>query len=826
MSLSNGTRLLTNIWADAFYAVRSLRRSAGFTAVTTLTLALGLGSTTALFTIADATLFRSLPYRDANRLVLLGETSRNGGVGFGASLPDVNEWRTRTHVVSPISLYSSDNATDFVEFNGKAEQMERIFVSANIFATLGVTPLSGRPFISSDGSAGAPSVVILSYAAWKEVGEAETQLFGDAIRINGSPFTVIGIMPPGFAFPAGENSVQVWTPIVPLERDQVLNYQTRVFRVIARLDPGVTPITARTQLSAVQTQLAKGYSDPWLRGERSTVSVRDYRDSLMANRRPVLTVLSFAVAALWLIACVNAANLMLVRGASRAQELAMRVALGAARGRILQQLLTESLLLSGIGAVVGAALSAGALTLFGHAVQRQFGVQPPLINGSILLSLAGLAVLTTCCFGLLPAVRASSISQSQIIRTPGMGICIGRSRIRGVLIVVQLGLSLTLLVCCGLLLQTLYVLHHVVLGFRADHVVVASVNIPGYRYVGQNLATELYQPLLQRVYALPGMEAACVMSSLPLGPNPLQIEMYTANDSTQDVNRPVTAFVRVVSLDCQRVMQFRILRGRFFNSEDTPTSQRVVLVNRAFEQQYWHSDQTMGRALLNFGNGDPARVIGIIADFRQDTIQTTSRPEIELCLSQLAPGTPLYKLTEAMTMNLVVRALQPFRSVAPELRQLLRQTGPEFGGAEIETMDHVVADSVGSETLVAHLLEVFAATALVLAMAGLYSLLTYMVSRGTKEFGIRLALGAQRRDIFKLVIHRACVQLGGGVLLGYFLFRASTAALRVYLYGVAPDDLVTFAAVSLLLVGVGIAAAYVPARRASTIDPAVALRQE
>ena len=673
-------RIRLKSFSDVAYAVRALRRSPGSSTLVIATLALGLGGEYVIVHAGPTrVLLRPLPYRDPDRLVMFGKPAD-----------------PQTRVTAPLSWMRNNrpqplgNRNRFIfrepaipvpgrEF--LSQEIGLIATSYNLFSTLGVSPLLGRDFAQSDQAPGTQRVAILSHAAWQDMYGGDPAILGKPIKVSGTPLQVIGVMRPNFAFPTVDSHAQIWTPLLATEKDKTLNYATPSYRVIARLNQGNPAQTAEAELSAIQQQLAKAYADPLLQADHSAVRVQRYGDFLVAPRF-ALFVLALAVAAVWLIGCINVANLMLARATRRQQEVAIRLALGASRTRILLQFLAESLILSATGALLGLGLSAGALRLFGHALQSELNFGPQLrLRPEVVAALAGLTLSTAVVFGLGPAMASVRAGARQGLRqsamrasSPGHQI-----RIRNLLVIGEFGLSLALLMSCGLLLRTLYALRHVPLGFQPDHVVVVSMKIPAYRFQQRNLTTDLYQPLLDQVHRLLGTEVASLASSMPLESSRLQLEMYISNGSVDGESRRVESFLRVVSPEFQKVIGLRLLRGRYFTHEDTTGSQPVVVVNRAFARLYWHTDDVTGRSLMSFGNSKPAVVVGVIDDLRQDAVSKSPQPEIQISLLQMAPGIPSIRLARLPQWTWLCARGVSRRPWRPNCDGCFKMPAPSFG---------------------------------------------------------------------------------------------------------------------------------------------------
>lgn len=840
-----GGMWLERILQDVRYALRQMRRAPGFATTVVATLALGLGATVAMYTVVDRVLLRPLPYRDAGALVKIDEQTRDGRPGWDATFLDIQQWQQRSRALASIAFYTVPGKwgrQGFLEGNKSTIPVLNPQVSGNLFRTLGVHAALGRTFL--EGKSGAvraedAHTIVLNDAIWRTAFGADPHLIGRAVRISGVPYTVIGVMPRGFAFPYGMKQTAVaWMPIVPGADDMTrVRYKTPSYQAIGRLARGATMHQAEAELKGIQAQNALLYTDPASREHASSIRVERYSDSLVgSDLRQSLFALSTAAAVLWLIACVNVTSLLLARATARQREIAVRGALGAGRWRIVQQLLIEGSILSTIAAAAGIGLAMLTLRLFEHGLRSQFNIYTHLApNLRVLAVLLGLTVVSALVSSVWPALAAARVALEPALRQGSSSSGTGRTqhRLRAGLVVAEIALSLTLLVACGLLLRTIYALRHVPLGFRTDHVVVASMSIPAYKYKGEDMMKELYQPMLERVQHLPGVQAATLLTEVPLG-NTFNIR-FTFGDA--DSKNPDTVrrsrmrtTARVVGPEAQQVFGFHMLRGRFFNETDTPTSQPGVVVNRTFVREWEGNDrdpeQIVGATLLNMTRNQHAIVIGVMEDEHQASVAEPPQPELEFYLPQLTPQSMFYQAGEQMAMDLAVRTELAPATIIPQLREVMRQASPELGSGEFKTMDQIVEDSYGSQQLAARLLETFGGTALVLCLAGIYGLLAYLVTQRTRELGIRLALGAQRRRIMAMVLWQAGGMLLCGLGLGLILAYTSTRLLHTLLYGVTMHDPWTMIAVTLTLLAGGLAAACIPARRAAGVDPMEALRSE
>jgi predicted permease len=821
---------LDRLLQDVKFAFRQIRRSPGFAAAAIGILALGIAAATAMFTVVDHVLLRPLPYPDSGRLVVIQGVEDKNHRRWGTPWLDIEEWRAQSRSLEQIGFYHSMDGRSFLQGNTHSVQVDGVAVSSNLFATLGVEPRLGRGFVperANEHTEEDAGTVVLSDAAWKEAYGGDPAIAGKSVTINRSAYLVIGVMAPGFEMPARGASPQVWTLLTRHDGDKTRTMTSPEYSVIARLRPDAGIKTAAAELSTIQKRIAPSYAEGLLREMHSGAVVQSYADSLVAAdlRKALLTLLA-ASGVLWLIAGVNVTNLMLARGAARQREIAMRGALGASRARILQQFVVESLVLSGAATLLGTLLALAAVRLSRSAVPTHLNLDLSVhVNFTILAVLCGLTVVTALVSSAWPAFLAVRVPIEPALKQggPQAGMDRRHHRVRSLLVAAEVAMSLTLLVACGLLLRTIYTLRHVPLGYRTDHIVVASLAIPSYRFAGENMVANVYQPLLDRVQHLQGVQAAGLISDVPLGRG------FTILLTVYGDGKNILALLKPVSPSIQQVFGFKMAAGRFFNDRDTATSQPVVVVNRAFAELYspdkHDPSAAVGRHFMNLKKNTQNVIVGVLDDERQSSISEPSRPEVELCLPQMDPDTSFYQpLT--VGMDLAVRTGRAPASIIPDLRAILRQASPEMANATFTTMDQVVEDSFGNQRLAAHLLEVFGASALLLSVGGLYGLLAWVVTQRTRELGVRIALGARRGNLLWLVLRQAGAMLLAGLAVGTALSLASGRLLRGYLYGVSAHDGGTLAGAAVLLFLCGMMAAYLPARRAARVDPMQAIRAE
>jgi predicted permease len=831
---------------DFRFALRTLGRSPGFSLSVVLTLAIGVGAACAMFTVVDRVLLRSLHIEHPGRVVRITETGKRGSDQSGnAAYLDIVEWQRRSHPLHAISFYDENNSRIwFLDGKNGTVHVSSASISANLFPMLGLQPALGRGFLlKNEGGSVTPDdahTILLSDSVWREDFGGDPNVIGTVTHLNGEPLTIVGIMPREITFPYGSGTWNglpvVWRPIVLGESDLIRDHNSPHYRVLARIDSRISLSSAQSELRDIQSDVAKAYTDPFDRDHLSSVDLEGYAHSVVSEKARKATLSLFGASVLlWLIACVNSAGLTFARATARQREFAVRMALGAGRARILQQMLVESGILSVLSSLLGFVFALAMLKGFEHGLVTQFNIHQPLrpdmrVMGGLML----VTVLGTIGVALWPAFAQFHAKSEGDLRQGAAqaGISTRQRRIRSALVTAEISLSLTLLVGCGLLLRTIYALRHVALGFRTQHVLVANMTIPSYRFVGRNMTADFYQPLIDRVKRLPGVESASLMTEVPLGHTFSMI--FTLRPSGHSAielqRREMKSQFRAVGPEAQQVFGFRMLRGRFFNNSDTPTSPAVVVVNRAFVRAYFGDDRDpsaiLGESLIGFDKKRRSTVVGVLDDERQVAVADPSQPEIEVCIPQITPESMFYRGAVGVAMDVAVRTSNDPSQLIPDLRNVLRSSSPDLAASTFTTMDQIVADSFGSQKLAAQLLETFAASALVLTLAGIYGVLAYFVAQRRREIGVRIALGAQRFHIRALIIRQACWMLGTGLVLGTGLAFLSARWLKVFLYDVKANDPWTGVMVAIVVFIGGICAALIPAQRAASVNPFETIRTE
>lgn len=822
---------MTTLLNDLRYAWRQLLKAPGFAITAVLTLALGIGISAAMFTVVDGVLLRPLPVPHSSQVVVLGEANNSGNIRT-SSLPNLRDWRDHAKSFQDIAWYTQ-KFFDLKKADGTAEFSVNAQTSSNFFSMLQARPLLGRTFLPQSGSAGNQGTVVLSYLVWKSYFHADKNIIGNAIQLGTDTYTVIGVMPPQFYIPINDDGPVVWT-VLPHTTDMEQRDNGFLFS-IGRMRPGVTVAAARTELSGIQANIARQFPNQHM---TKNVEVQNYLDSLVGSVRPALLALQGAVLLVWLIACANIAGLMLTRMAARRREIAVRAALGAARGRIVRQFLTESLLLGIAGGACGLGIASACLILLRHSIHANLNRGGDVaLNWHVILLLITLSIVSAAIFGTAPAFQAASADPQEALHegSRGAGAGVKQIRLRNALIVSELALSLVLLVSAGLLLRTLYALRHIPVGFNPQHLVVAQFFSRGgftptaVESTSTDIRTAFYNPLLARVRQIPGVESAALVTSAPLTNNVHMATTFSVIGDPAANAADHSVELHAVTPGAYRTLQVRLLQGRPFDDGDRIGTAPVVIVNQAFARQYLGAQPLQKR--LNLDTDPTAKsilqdvsVVGIVED-TPDALGLPAVPQVDIDLNQIPLKDDFYPIV-SMAMELVVRTAQPPQVIVPTISRIFTERDATFIVNSVQTMPQHIDDQLGSQTLAARLLWIFAIAAILIAAAGLYGLLSYSVGQRSREIGVRLALGAQRGDVLRMILRQASRLLVAGLFLGILAAYFTTRVVRSFLYGVAQHDLLTMIGVSVLLLAVGLVASYLPARRAAMIEPVEALRSE
>ena len=807
---------------DLRHSLRTLIKSPGFTAVALATLTLGIGATTAVFGVVNATLLRPLPYPDADRLVRVQEERpmmRGQGIPAFMTSATLEAWRDNPQTIDQIAGYSDRTFT--YQDESEPVRVRGAAVSPALFPLLRTTPLLGRVFTEDEEASAAQPVAVLSYARWQTRHDADPDILGRLITLDDVGYSVVGVMPEDFYFP--DRETEIWIPLTLTVPQQRPGQRFIIaFSGLARLKDGVSLAQAEAEgqtIVAREEPLAPGMGAPTLR-------LVGFHDEMVGEVRPALLALMAAVGFVLLIATANLANLQLARGAARQRELAVRAAIGAGRGRLIRQLVTESVALSvaGGGLGLGAAYAIlGVLPSFAPAGIP--GLDDAGIDVTVLAFSLAASVGAGVLFGTVPALQASRVDLVRALNegAPQMG---GGFRFRrgnwtrSVLVVAEVALALMLLVGAGLLVRSFVTLATVDPGFDLANVLTVELNLPRSQYADIAVANALFDQVLERTTARPGVEAVGLVSSLPLTPGESLIAFRVQGQAAPASRDEMTAArPQLVSPGYLDAIGLRLIAGRFVTDQDTESSPRVFVVNEAFASAYFSGEEAVGQR-LNLGRGEPSEIVGIVGDVHHRGLDSRPSPELYFSYRQSLLGRPPPRV------NIVVRATGDPLALVPFLRQDVLDLNPNLPIDNVMTMGARLSSSVAQPRFYAFVLGVFAAGALALAMMGIYGVLAYTVSRRSREIGLRMALGADRRGIRNMVIRQGALLVGVGVALGLAGALATTRALESLLFGVTPLDVPTLIAVPMLLITVAIAACYLPARRATRVDPMIALRDE
>jgi putative ABC transport system permease protein len=796
---------------DLRYAARTLRRSPSFTLAAAACLALGIGANTAIFSVINGVLLRPLPFKDPASLVMVWERSISSGAERNVVSPaNYRDWRDQSASFSAIGAYVDWHAN----LTGLDEPVEVpvAIASATLFTVLGTPPELGRLYTVDEDVSNGPKVAVISHRLWQRQFGARPSVLGTRISLNGNPTTIIGVVPDGFGMDGSK--ADVWTPLAVHPTRDYRAITGRYLTTVARLKPGVSRARAQNEMNAIARRLEAAY--PIYNGGWG-VNVIPMYDQVVGGVRQALLVLGGVVAFVLLIACANVANLMLARAAARSREMAVRTALGAARGRMVRQLLTESVLLAVIGGALGVVLAywgIAAVTAFApEGLPRLTSIR---IDGSTLAFTAVVALLTGLLFGLVPALHAGRSDLQSVLREGARGST-ASGQVRSVLVVAQVALSLVLLIGAGLMLRSFAKLQSVDPGFDPDHVLTARVTLASERYSAPGAATAFFNQLLERVAKVPGVESVGAINWLPFGGQGSATDYWIAGRPVPPPTESFVADVRAVDPNYFRAMRIRVIGGSPFDARASVESPKQVVVNEAFVRVHFPRTNPLGQhVLMPWGDTLNGEIVGVVADAKHAALDSLARPMIYWALNQFFPH----------FMTFVVRATGDPMALVPALRREVRALDPNQPLADVKPLDAYLGQSVAQRRFSMTLLAIFSGVALVLAALGIYGVLAYSVAQRTREIGVRMALGARDTTVAAMVVREALVVVCVGLVLGILGARALTGVLSSLLYGVSVTDPATFAAVVVVLGAVSLAASYLPARRAAHVDPIVALRSD
>jgi predicted permease len=810
---------------DLRFAVRMLWQGRGFTLVAIIALALGIGANSAIFSVVNAVVLRPLPFKDAARLVVLwGNIHQEGLDELELSAPEFTDFRARATAFEHVAAY---NAQGFnLTGAGEPERVLGASVSASLFPLLGVTPVLGRALSEEEDKPGRAQVVVISHALWQRRFNADAGVVGRAVTLDGRSMTVVGVMPASFHFP--DNDADIWTPIA-FDADLLSenNRGSHFLNVIARIRPGVSFAQAQAEVASLASAIGAEHTGNYPRG--FSAKLRPLHEEVTGAVRTPLFIIFGAVGLVLLIACANVANLLLARAAARGREMAVRAALGASRGRIIRQLLTESVLLALAGGTVGLLLALWGVDLLvalapvGTPRIEEIGLDLRVVGFTCAVALA-----TGVLFGLAPALQASKIDLNTALKESGRTASDGprRQRLRGLLVAAEFALALMLLVSAGLLVKSYTRIQAVSPGFDPEHVLTMRLVLPDAKY--KNLAAQrtFYASLFARLRVLPGVEAVGGNNLLPFGGGGGSRSMLIEGQPVPPGAPHPEEQLRFVTPGYFATLRIPLLRGRDFSAEDTDTAPPVAVVSRALAARYWPGAEAVGKRIAYSGIGQGGtpkwiEIVGVVGDIKYRSLAEAERPVIYVSAYQ-----PLFTGFTMPPLYVAVRTQGDAAALAALVRREVASIDPEQPVASLKTMRARLAESVAQRRFQMMLLGLFAALALALASVGIYGVMAYSVAQRTHEIGVRIALGAQRRDVLRLVIGQALMLTLAGVGAGLLGALIATRLLTTLLYGVSANDPATFASVALFLITIALVASYIPARRATKVDPMIALRYE
>ncbi len=814
---------------DVRYGLRMLVKSPGFTAIAVLTLALGIGANTAIFSIVNAVLLRPLPYRDSAGLVKVW----NRADGFGLpklwlSEPEWWELRDTNQAFSEIAAYTPLGGRNLTA-GQQPVRVQSGFGTASLFPMLGVHPVLGRNFAEDDDQPGR-KVVMISYGLWQSLFAGDRGVVGKTVQLDGATYSIVGVLPNGFEF-AGKTDV--WEPL-GLDRAKPLGRGSHYLEVLGRLRPGVTVAQADSQMRGFAAQLAREYPKFYTADGKWSALVVPFHQELVGDVRPALLVLTGAVGFVLLIGCANLANLLLARASGREKEMAIRASLGAGKLRLIRQLLTESVLLALAGGVVGTLLAYWGVELLHRAGPADL---PRLSEISVDARVLGftlvLSVFTGILFGLAPAVHVAGSHLSESLKDSGRGTTGGRAsqKLRGALVVSEVALALVLLVGAGLMVRSFQQILRVNPGFQTEHILTARISLPKERYKDGPPVTQFFSKLTDQLATLPGVKAVGAVDALPLSGQYSSGSTYVEHTSMQGFNTVPDTHIPYIEADQRNVtpgyfdtLRIPLLRGRVFTAADDENAPLVAIVDSDFARRFWPNEDPIGKhiAFDTVPNSKPAQyrwrtVVGLVGHIKHYALETEGREQVYFAESQVS---------NSRDMNLALRTVSDPAALAGAVRQQVASLDSELPIYEVKTMDQWLDSSTAQRRMNVVLLSVFAGLALVLASIGIYGVMAYSVTLRTHEIGIRVALGAKHADVLRLVFAQGLRLIVIGLTIGLVAGLGLSRLISSLLYGVSPTDAVTFIEISALLAGTAVLATYLPARRAMQVDPMVALRYE
>ncbi len=811
------------LWQDVRYGLRMLGKNPGFTAIAVITLALGIGANAAIFSVVDAVLLKPLPFFEPDRLMAVsGKDLRNGEKGRALSYPDFADLRAQTKTFESLAAYDQSNFT--ITGNGEPQQIQAGIVSADLFTVLRASPMIGRTFVSADDQPGT-RVVLLSQKIWKSRFGGDLNIQGKPIQLDERTYTIVGVMPPQFQFPLNAEPMDIWTTMavemVNLGGDTPMTAErgAHFLGAIGRLKPGVSLEQANADTANIAAGLEKQFPDT---DGHLSIAAQPQIEALIGDIRPVLLMVLGAVGLLLLIACANSANLLLARAAGRQREMAIRTSLGAGGRRILRQLLTESILLSLGGGLLGLFLAVWGTKLLANLPSVQIPrLTGASVNTAALLFTLVVSVCAGILFGLAPALHVLRFDLFHSLKEGGRTATdgAGRSRIRSLLVISEVSLAVVLLIGASLLLESIVRLTRVPPGFDPHGLLVFNVSLPSVRYGKPEQSADFYAPLLERLRTLPGVKSASGVEPLPLSDDIIRTSFQIDGHPVPRSEEPRTQF-RTVGLNYFQTMRIPLLAGRDFTARDDRHATPVVIINQTLARKFFPNEDPIGKRIKPgvsaSGTSVMREIVGVVGDVKHRNLWQQADPESYVPYDQVPLG----------TMYVTVRTEGDPLALLPAVREQVKALDTELPVYGARPMEKYLADSVAQRRFTSLLCSVFAGAGLLLAVIGLFGVVSYSVEQRTHELGVRMAIGAEKTDILRLVIGQGMGMTVVGIMIGLVGTLGISWVLKSQLFGISATDPFTFLGVAFVLSLVAFAACYVPARRAARVDPMVALRYE
>jgi len=810
--------IFADLWQDLRYAMRTLAKNPAFTSIAIIAIALGIGANTAIFSVVNAVLLRPPPFKNPEQLMMVWENATHLGFPKNTpSPPDFLDWQRQNTVFTGMAAMAerSFNLTGV----GEPERLDGRRVSANLFDLLGVPALLGRTFVPDDDRSGA-HVVLLSHSLWQRRFGSDPSVIGRPVILNGESYTVIGVMPRSVHLPAyGNWQDKLWVPIA-FANEETTERGNHFLDVIARMKPGVGLKQAQAEMETIAARLAKQYPRS---NTRIGATVTPLHEEIVGDIKPALLILLGAVGFVLLIACANVANLLLARAAAREKEIALRLALGASRFRLTRQFLTESVLLAFLGAGLGLLLAlAGVRVLKTFVPSMILQIQAINIDGRVLLFTASIALLTGIVFGLAPAMHALDSNLNDSLKEGGRDPAVSRkgNQLRGLLVIGEVAVSFILLIGAGLLINSFLHLRNLDPGFRTDHLLTMKVDLSELKYPDGQRRSVFFDEALRHIRALPGVQSVAVAGNLPFTYNGDSASIAVEGIPDPPPDQWPDVIYRAIGPGYFSTMGIPVIRGRDFTDQDKADSKKVVVISEKTAQHYWPGQDPIGKRLKTGATTSHApwrEVIGVVKDVRQNDF--IAQPKMQMYFDYR-------QLKDPAANALVVRTSVEPMSLATSVRDAIWDVDKDQPVADIDTMDHIVSEAIARQRFSMLLLGSFATLALGLAAVGIYGVMSYSVAQRTHEIGIRMALGARRTDVLQMTVKQGLRLVGIGMLVGLVAAFLLTRVMASLLYGISATDPITFLGISLVLLAVAILASYVPALRATKVDPIVALRAQ